>query len=83
MSHPTEAFRARYRTTIHPRYTPWLHAGFVLVYAITCITVAWSSTTQITALQGLIVLHSLAITLRACRGCARCTACMPCITAVS
>lgn len=55
MQHPTEAFRERYRANVHPRYNPWLHAGFVLVYGIACIALAWSSTAQITALQWLTV----------------------------
>ena len=33
-----QAFRTRYRDAIHPLYTPWLHAGFVLAYGLTCIS---------------------------------------------
>lgn len=29
MEHDVDAFRARYRAAIHPRYNAWLHGGFV------------------------------------------------------
>ncbi|SET82813.1 Fatty acid hydroxylase superfamily protein [Pseudomonas sp. NFR09] len=55
MAHPTETFRARYRAQVATHYNPWLHAGFVFGYGIVCISLAWSSTHQITALQWLTV----------------------------
>lgn len=30
-AHDVDAFRARYRAAISPRYNPWLHGGFVFV----------------------------------------------------
>ena len=36
-----QAFRTRYRDAIHPLYNPWLHAGFVLAYGLTCLTLLW------------------------------------------
>ena len=55
MTHPTEAFRERYRAAVHPRYNPWLHAGFVLTYGLFCIILAWGSTQHIQAWEWLAV----------------------------
>ncbi len=59
MPHPTEAFRTRYRASVHPRYNPWLHAGFVLGYGLLCITLFWSTVHQIHPLEWLAIPLSL------------------------
>jgi hypothetical protein len=51
----TEAFRARYRCDIHPRYNPWLHGTFVLVFGLVAIGVFWSTVHQVTLLEWLSV----------------------------
>jgi hypothetical protein len=43
MQHDVEAFRARYRSAIHPAYRAWLHAGFVLGYGLLVIGLFLSS----------------------------------------
>lgn len=47
MSHDTQAFRARYRAGIHPRYNPWLHGGFVLAFGIAVLWLCWREVTQV------------------------------------
>ncbi|WP_408596710.1 sterol desaturase/SRPBCC family protein [Pseudomonas sp. PLMAX] len=55
MRQTTEAFRARYRCDIHPRYNPWLHGTFVLVFGLVAIGVFWSTVHQVTLLEWLSV----------------------------
>jgi len=51
----TEAFRSRYRAAIHPRYNPWLHGTFVLLFGVLAITAFWSNVHQVQVLQWLAV----------------------------
>ncbi|MCQ4167493.1 sterol desaturase family protein [Tahibacter harae] len=37
MKHDTEAFRTRYRATIHRWYSAWLHGGFVLAAGVAAL----------------------------------------------
>jgi hypothetical protein len=55
----TEAFRARYRCDIHPRYNPWLHGAFVLMFGLLAIGVFWSTVHQVHPLEWLAVPVSL------------------------
>ena len=48
---------SRYRAEVSPHYNPWLHAGFVLGYGVSCIALAWSSTHRITPIEWLTDLH--------------------------
>lgn len=51
----TQAFRTRYRADVHRFYNPWLHAGFVLVFGITAISLFWSTVHQVQPLEWLAV----------------------------
>ena len=55
MRQTTEAFRSRYRAAIHPRYNPWLHGVFVLLFGVLAIGAFWSSVQQVRALEWLTV----------------------------
>lgn len=57
MSHNNnaQAFRIRYRSDIHPRYNPWLHAVFVLGYGAVCLSFLWRSLDQVAVWQWLLV----------------------------
>lgn len=55
MRQTTEAFRSRYRADIHPRYNPWLHGGFVLLFGLLAISAFWSSVHQVLPLEWLAV----------------------------
>ncbi|WP_433897898.1 sterol desaturase family protein [Pseudomonas sp. PSE1(2024)] len=55
MRQTTEAFRSRYRAAIHPRYNPWLHGAFVLLFGVLAIGAFWSSVHQVQALEWLAV----------------------------
>lgn len=52
-SNNAQAFRERYREAIHPLYTPWLHAAFVLAYGATGLLLLWRSLDQVAAWQWL------------------------------
>jgi hypothetical protein len=51
----TEAFRSRYRADIHPRYNPWLHGGFVLLFGLLAIGAFWNTVHQVLPLEWLAV----------------------------
>jgi hypothetical protein len=51
----TEAFRSRYRADIHPRYNPWLHGIFVLLFGMLAIAAFLSSVHEVQPLQWLAV----------------------------
>jgi hypothetical protein len=51
----TEAFRSRYRAGVHPRYNPWLHGAFVLVFGWLAIAGFWSTVHQVRPLEWLAV----------------------------
>jgi hypothetical protein len=51
----TQAFRDRYRADIHPRYNPWLHGAFVLLFGVLAIGGFWSTVHQVRPLQWLTV----------------------------
>lgn len=53
MRQTTQAFRNRYRAEIHRFYNPWLHAGFVLAFGITAISLFWSTLEQVQPLEWL------------------------------
>lgn len=55
MRQTTQAFRNRYRADIHRFYNPWLHAGFVLVFGITAISLFWGTLEQVQPLEWLAV----------------------------
>lgn len=55
MRQTTEAFRSRYRAAIHPRYNPWLHGAFVLLFGVLAIGAFWSSVHQVQPLEWLTV----------------------------
>ncbi|AMQ84108.1 MULTISPECIES: sterol desaturase family protein [Pseudomonas] len=55
MRQTTEAFRSRYRAAIHPRYNPWLHGAFVLLFGVLAIGAFWSSVHQVQPLEWLAV----------------------------
>ena len=55
MRQTTQAFRNRYRAEIHRFYNPWLHAGFVLAFGITAISLFWSTLEQVQPLEWLAV----------------------------
>ncbi|ABA74867.1 sterol desaturase family protein [Pseudomonas fluorescens] len=55
MRQTTEAFRSRYRAAIHPRYNPWLHGAFVLLFGVLAIGAFWSSVHQVRPLEWLTV----------------------------
>ncbi|MDR9752628.1 SRPBCC family protein [Pseudomonas sp. SZMC_28357] len=49
----TAAFRLRYRAAIHPRYNPWLHGGFVLLFGVLAMFGFWSTVHQVQPWQWL------------------------------
>jgi hypothetical protein len=51
----TQAFRDRYRADIHPRYNPWLHGAFVLLFGVLAIGGFWSTVHQVRPLEWLTV----------------------------
>jgi len=51
----TQAFRNRYRAAIHPRYNPWLHGAFVLLFGLLAIGRFWSTVHQVQPLEWLAV----------------------------
>jgi hypothetical protein len=51
----TQAFRNRYRAAIHPRYNPWLHGAFVLLFGLLAIGGFWSTVHQVQPLEWLAV----------------------------
>jgi hypothetical protein len=51
----TEGFRSRYRANIHPRYNPWLHGVFVLLFGVLAISLFWSTVHQVLPLEWLAV----------------------------
>ncbi|WP_212624723.1 SRPBCC family protein [Pseudomonas sp. PP3] len=55
MRQTTEAFRSRYRADIHPRYNPWLHGIFVLLFGMLAIAAFLSSVHEVQPLQWLAV----------------------------
>lgn len=55
MSHDTQAFRMRYRAGIHPRYSPWLHGGFVLAYGVLCLFLFWRTLHRVQPLEWLTI----------------------------
>ncbi|TBN42383.1 SRPBCC family protein [Pseudomonas sp. BGI-2] len=55
MRQTTQAFRSRYRADIHPRYNPWLHGAFVLLFGLLAIGGFWSTVHQVQPLEWLAV----------------------------
>ncbi|MFJ7281804.1 SRPBCC family protein [Pseudomonas sp. NPDC099000] len=55
MRQTTQAFRERYRADIHPRYNPWLHGAFVLLFGVLAIGGFWSTVHQVRPLEWLTV----------------------------
>ena len=55
MRQTTQAFRDRYRAAIHPRYNPWLHGAFVLLFGLLAISGFWSTVHQVQPLEWLAV----------------------------
>ena len=55
MRQTTQAFRNRYRAAIHPRYNPWLHGAFVLLFGLLAIGGFWSTVHQVQPLEWLAV----------------------------
>ncbi|MGL6243143.1 SRPBCC family protein [Pseudomonas sp.] len=55
MRQTTQAFRSRYRADIHPRYNPWLHGAFVLLFGLLAIGGFWSTVHQVRPLEWLAV----------------------------
>lgn len=55
MRQTTQAFRARYRAGVHPRYNPWLHGGFVLVFGWLGMVLFASTLHQVQPLEWLSV----------------------------
>ena len=55
MRQTTQAFRSRYRADIHPRYNPWLHGAFVLLFGVLAIGGFWSTVHQVRPLEWLTV----------------------------
>ncbi|MCS3839144.1 hypothetical protein HNR03_003752 [Pseudomonas sp. JAI111] len=55
MRQTTQAFRDRYRAAIHPRYNPWLHGAFVLLFGLLAIGGFWSTVHQVQPLEWLAV----------------------------
>ena len=55
MRQTTQAFRNRYRAAIHPRYNPWLHGAFVLLFGLLAISGFWSTVHQVQPLEWLAV----------------------------
>lgn len=55
MRQTTQAFRKRYRADIHPRYNPWLHGAFVLLFGLLAIGGFWSTVHQVQPLEWLAV----------------------------
>ncbi len=61
MRHDTQAFRARYRAGIHPRYNVWLHGGFVLLYGLGCLAFLGGTLENVQPLEWLVVPLTLAL----------------------
>lgn len=59
MTHPTEAFRERYRAGISPRYSGPLHAIWVASVGLAAIVFASSQLDQVAALEWLVLLFTL------------------------
>lgn len=55
MRQTTDSFRSRYRAAIHPRYNPWLHGSFVLLFGLLAVAAFWSTVHEVLALQWLAV----------------------------
>ncbi|MGE8064108.1 sterol desaturase/SRPBCC family protein [Pseudomonas sp. NPDC089569] len=55
MRQTTEAFRSRYRANVHPRYNPWLHGTFVLLFGLGAIAAFWSTVHRVQPLEWLAV----------------------------
>lgn len=55
MQFDTTGFRARYRASIKPRYSAWLHGGFVFLFGALCIAFFWSRTEGIKSWEWLAV----------------------------
>ncbi|QAY86597.1 sterol desaturase/SRPBCC family protein [Pseudomonas arsenicoxydans] len=55
MRQTTQAFRDRYRAAIHPRYNPWLHGAFVLLFGLLAIGGFWSTVHHVQPLEWLAV----------------------------
>ena len=55
MRQTTDTFRSRYRADIHPRYNPWLHGTFVLLFGGLAIGGFWSTVHQVQPLEWLAV----------------------------
>lgn len=53
--HDVAPFRARYRAAISPRYSVWLHAGFVLAWGVATLWFFWRQVTHPTMLEWLAV----------------------------
>lgn len=47
MRQTTDLFRSRYRAAVHPRYNPWLHGVFVLVFGLLACGAFWSTVQQV------------------------------------
>ena len=61
MTHPTDAFRARYRAGISPRYSGPLHALWVASVGIAAMIYAASQLTDVAPLEWLVLLLALLI----------------------
>ncbi|WPN49576.1 MULTISPECIES: SRPBCC family protein [unclassified Pseudomonas] len=55
MRQTTDAFRSRYRAAVHPRYNPWLHGTFVLLFGSVAISAFWSNVHQVRPAEWLAV----------------------------
>ncbi|QDQ85784.1 lysoplasmalogenase [Paraburkholderia megapolitana] len=55
MPQDTQAFRMRYRAGIDPRYSPWVHGGFVLAYGVLCVFLFWRTLHRVEPLEWLTV----------------------------
>jgi hypothetical protein len=55
MDSACQAFRSRYRAGIHPRYSAWLHGGFVLSYGVVCIVLLGSQLKHVQPLEWLTI----------------------------
>jgi hypothetical protein len=60
MAHDVDAFRARYRAGIHPRYNAWLHGGFVFCFGIAVLGFFAAQLDNVQAWQWLTVPLTLA-----------------------
>jgi hypothetical protein len=55
MPNNTEAFRARYRASISPYYSAWLHGGFVLAYGALCIGFFYHTLSHVSSMEWLTI----------------------------